>query len=193
MWYYIYDLYYIFSATPGTSDSSPTVKERLHQLQLSYSGNFSIHGLTRILHGDVKDRVIWFLLFLTALIAAGYMNRNAIRQYAERHIRTEILIERREEQHWPTIAFCPGPIITHDIFCSKNLSLIGSSYTKQCSNDPPLPYVIKITTDSKTLPLQKDKNNQCSLCNLKGTEKCRAGSKKYKNFLKFKKFNSRNA
>ena len=84
------------------------LKENLASLQKSYSENFSIHELSRIIHSGWKERLIWGLLFFVALIGLGYMSKGIIEQFIDKDVRTEVRIEQRESQLWPSIVICSG-------------------------------------------------------------------------------------
>ena len=102
------------------------IKEELGNLQKSYAEAFSVHGLTRIIYSGLKERVIWCLLFVAAVVGLTYMSIEIIEQFYHKDVRTEIRIEHKESQPWPTITICPRMTLFQHFTCMKNATLIDS-------------------------------------------------------------------
>ena len=167
-----------FAANAAQSINTSNKKEKLSQLQQSYSQNFTIHGLSRIIHGGKKERLIWLLMFLTALLATGYMNRLCIWQYAKGEVRTEVRLEHKQSQTWPVVTFCLRDVIWHHHYCIKKGTSMNSHLAPNCSRTYLAPQIekdMKNDWNLPNIPIKTDTRNQCSVLNLNGTESHLAG------------------
>ena len=112
----------------GDAANENGISLRKHQLaciQKSYSEAFSMHALTRIIYSGWKERVLWLLLFLSAVIGLGYMSREIIKEFHDKDVRTEVRMEQLEKQTWPAITFCAHDKILQHTDCYKNVSVSG--------------------------------------------------------------------
>ena len=152
-------------------ESKPTIKEKLAQWQKSYAESFSIHGLSRIIYSGWKERVLWCLLFFSAVAGLGYMSSAIIENYYNKEVRTEVRIEQRESQQWPAITICPIMTLYKHFSCFKKRNMLGSINNWLCSKRFILPYASEKTYNSKL-----DLKDGCLVFNSNGTFKHQGGA-----------------
>ena len=68
--------------------------------------------------------MVWCLLFAAALVGLTYMSIEIIEQFYYKDVRTEIRIEHKESQAWPTITICPSLTLAKHFSCMKNEILV---------------------------------------------------------------------
>ena len=150
---------YIFSAAKRS-----LVRNQLDKLQKSYAEAFSLHGLTRIIYSGWKERVIWCLLLLGALIGLGFMSKEIVEQFRNKEVRTEVRIAQQESQKWPSITICSIAILTQYLNCYKNRNITEADTPNLCSKHFKLPDVHDHNEN-----LRVDTKRGCVVYNLNGT------------------------
>ena len=163
-------MYYFIIGTTVDKAKKSLLKEKLGRIQKSYSETFSIHELSRIIHSGWKERVIWSLLFLAALVGLAYMSKGIIEHFINKDVRTEVRMEQRESQPWPSIIICSKATIAQHYHCYKNVNTTDIVSPNFCSRQLKLPKVIDLSENQRF-----DVKGGCVVYNLNGTLKQEGG------------------
>ena len=144
---------------PTQTNERSSIKERLLRLQSSYSESFSIHGLTRIIYSGRKQRVLWCVIFIAAVVGLGYMSKGIVEHFWNKDVRTEMRMEQRKKQSWPSITICPQVALLKHFSCHNKVNISYLVPPSLCSN--------RLAEDSNTK--YTEVKNGCHVYNPNGT------------------------
>ena len=144
------------------------IRKQLSLLQKSYSEAFSVHGLTRIIHSGWKERILWCLFFLTAVIGLAFMSSNIIKAFYNKEVRTEVRIEQHETQRWPSITICSKAVIIQHLNCFDGIFILDPSNSEFCSMHLRPLEIIPYWDESEPIGLVVTKEG-CAVINSNGT------------------------
>ena len=107
--------------------------EKIAEIQSSYSKEFTIHGLSRIFHGNLFESIFWFIWVAGMVSFAAYLGHIYYTRYESREFRVEKRITDVKEITMPAITVCDK--IDKSISCFNNRSLYSSNEDiHHCSN-----------------------------------------------------------
>ena len=111
--------------------------EKIAKIQSSYSKEFTIHGLSRIFHGNPFESIFWFCWIAGMVSFAAYLGHIYYSRYANNEFRLETRIKDVKEITMPALTVCDK--IDKSISCFKNKSLYNSDEDIYCVNSTHLP------------------------------------------------------
>ena len=69
---------------------------------------------------------MWCIIFFAAVIGLVYLSKGIIGHFIMRDVRTEVRMEQKEEQPWPSITICSQDALIQHFTCNGNVSLLTS-------------------------------------------------------------------
>ena len=109
----------------------------LKDLQESYSGGFTIHGLSRVCNGSKTERIIWSLMLLLCLAAIGLVVVSFVKQYNRKEIYTTTTIVSTDKNYFPAMTFCLPPL-KKETYCS--IGILTRTFPIHAQEDKPCIY-----------------------------------------------------
>ena len=86
-----------------------------------YESSLSIIGLTKILTGNLFEKITWAIFVFTAMIIGVYLIRGYIYKYLEHDIYHDLSTVKRERAYFPSVTFCfSGPKYYSNVYYQPN-------------------------------------------------------------------------
>ena len=87
-------------------------KRALKRKIREYVNSFTVHGLTRIVSGNIYEKIIWSTIVLTAMVIAVYITRGFVIKYLSHEIYIDLHSVTKEKAFHPSVTFCLGAFMT---------------------------------------------------------------------------------
>ena len=141
-----------------------SAKSQFKELLYSYSSNFSIHGLSKVCHGLLLERLIWGFCTMAIFSFILYMGYLYVARYLAKGVRTEFTYEEHQEMDLPPISFCLSRTFFSTSFCYKNQSY----FREYPCNMTKIHTKMWLDADNRYEPV-KDLGNNCHVFGLNKT------------------------
>ena len=106
----------------------------------SYSSNFTIHGISKIWHGQWLEKILWGLVTIITFSFIIYFGFMYLTRYLAYEHRTLIDYEEQQSIALPVITLCPSLTFLNTFYCYKNQSFNPFYKCKPNKNDASLWY-----------------------------------------------------
>ena len=110
----------------SVSQEEPNVNfapSRFQELLDSYSSSFTVHGLSKIWHGTLIERLFWGVCIVAISSFIMYMGSIYVTRYLAKGVRSDITYEEHQEIDMPALSFCLKSTFFNTFFCYNNTSI----------------------------------------------------------------------
>ena len=126
--------YTIDSSATSIPSSSCIIDTRMNTIKTilnSYSTNFTVHGMTKIFHGLLWERILWLTILLSCIGTVTYFTYGFYIEYRHYDISTEFRLKVSPAIKLPTITFCVNEPLSFKSMCYKGKELSGWPCARQ--------------------------------------------------------------
>ena len=94
-------------ATSTGSDSSiDDIVDNVYRIRSTYTNNFTIHGLAKVLYGLLWEKFLWIIVLGSCLGTVSYFSYGFYTDYVQYDIYTEFRLKSSTKIALPTITIC---------------------------------------------------------------------------------------
>ena len=116
----------------------------INTIRNSYSTNYTVHGMAKIFHGLLWEKILWLIVLLSCFGTVFYFTYGFYIEFSAHNIRTEFRLKSLKEVTLPTITLCTNHPLEIHAMCYKNRPL---GWGRNCTyNVVPIPGVCSCST-----------------------------------------------